>query len=212
MATTNLLSFVGSVGPNAVSDGATPLVRLGRSGEEIIQELHGRYYESTFRRAMFNASIAGQVTTVGTATTYTGLALSNPPSSPVNLVLNKCGYSFTVAFPAAAVIGLMAGYSGTAVTHTSAVKVYGSVFTGQASGNWGLVDSSAALPATPVLNTILATGFTGAITTTPCVPQTLVDLEGSIILPPGGFVAFYTSTVSGTAAGNFSFSWEEVAI
>ena len=177
-----------------------------------MQELHGRYYETTYRRMVFNSIVTGQVTTVGTATTYTGLCLSNPPSSPVNLVLLKCGYSFSVAFAATSVIGLMTGYSGTAVTHTAAAKVYGSMFTGQASGAWGLCDSSAGLPATPVLNTVLGTGFTGAISTVPAIPATLVDLEGSIILPPGAFAAFYTSTASGTAAGAFSFTWEEVLV
>ena len=53
-------------------------------------------------------------------------------------------------------------------------------------------------------------GLTGATTTVPYIPG-VIDLEGSIILPPGAYCAFYTSTVSGTAGASFSFQWEEVA-
>src|SRR6266849_5565966 len=94
----------GQVGPQVLSDGATAVVRLDRSGAEVIQELHGRYYETAFRKAVFSGgNAAGVTTTVGTATTYTGLCLSNPVGSPVNLVLNKVNVDFAVAAAAVAV-------------------------------------------------------------------------------------------------------------
>ena len=71
---------------------------------------------------------------------------------------------------------------------------------------------AATLPTAPTLNVILASRLTGAITTVPFVTGGLVDIAGAIILPPGAYCAFYTSTVSGTAAGAFSFSWEEIAV
>lgn len=200
----------GQVGPQVVSDGINTAVRQGRSAEQIVQQLHGRYYESAFRRAIFSGSIVGQVTTVGLATTYTGLCLSNPIGSPVNLSINKVGYAFIVAFPAGAVIGLMTGYNAaTNVTHTTPV-IPRSQFFNSAGGCVGLLDSAATLPTAPTLNQILASGLTGAITTAPSIPGGLVEIDGSIILPPGAYCAFYTSTVSGAAAGAFSFQWEEV--
>lgn len=200
------------VGPQAVNagDGALLDGRAGKTGEQIIQQLHGRYYETASRRAMFSGSITGQATTVGLATTYTGLVLSNPVGSPVNLVINKVGYAFIVAFAAGATIGIMTGYNqATNVTHTTPVTPRNQFFN-SASGGVGLLDSAATLPTAPTLNQILSAGLTGAITTTPVVPNGLVDLEGSIILPPGGYAAFYTSTASGAAGGAFSIQWEEV--
>ena len=77
----------------------------------------------------------------------------------------------------------------------------------------GKIDSSATLPTgTPTLNTILGAGLTGAITTSMAGLGGVVDLEGTIILPPGAYCAFYTSTASGASGGAFSFTWEECEI
>jgi len=210
MAIPALQSFVGQVGPVTTQDGATPLMRFGKSAELIAQELHGRYYETTYRKNMYSGSIVGQVTTVGLATTYTGLCLANPPGSSVNLVLNKVGVSFLVVFAAASAVGLMTGYSGVALTGVTAVTVRNQLFNGGGPGQ-GLLASAATLPIAPTVNTIFGAGLTGAITTAPDVFG-LFDLEGSLILPPGGYVAIYTSTVSGAASMAASMSWEEVLI
>lgn len=198
-------------GEQNAGDNATILARGGKQGDIITSELHGRCYEQTLRGNRFGGSITGQVTTVGAATTYTGLVLSNPVGSPVNLVIDKVGAAFLVAFTAAASIGIMTGYNSTTnVTHTTPAVVRNKKI-GGAIG-YGLLDSAATLPTAPVLDIVLATGLTGAITTAPEIPAIMADLEGSIILPPGAYAAIYTSTASGTASMSASFSWEEVPI
>jgi hypothetical protein len=187
--------------------------RAGQLGELIVGQLHGRYYETAYRRAMFSAANqAGATTSAGLATTYTGLCLSNPNGSSVNLVLTKVGYSFLVAFPAAAAIGLMAGYLTTAnVTHTTPGTPRSNFF-GAGQAGLGLVDTAATLPVAPVVTHLFGSGLTGAITTEQVAPGELVDLEGGLILPPGAFAAIYTSTASGAAAFLGSFQWEEVPV
>lgn len=205
------MSDLQRVGPVVGATGTSVPFTADVTGAQRIVDAHGRYFETTSRRLMFSGSIVGQVTTVGLATTYTGLCLSNPVGSSVNLVLNKVGYAFIVAFPAGAVIGLMTGYNAaTNVTHTTPVTPRNQFFS-SAGGGIGLLDSAATLPTAPTLNHILASGLTGAITTTPFVPGGNVDMEGSIILPAGAYCAIYTSTVSGAAAGAFSLQWEEIA-
>lgn len=206
----------GKVGPIALTQGMAPgteaTVRLGHMGDQIVSELHGRYFEAAYRRTLFHAAIAAQVTSVALATTHTGLTLSNPIGSPVNLVLCKFGWGFGVAFAAAAGIGLSIGYnSGTNVTHTTPVVVR-SNFIGIGAAGSGLVDSASTLPTAPTLNTIVGVGLTGAITTVPSIPMSWIDLEGSIVIPPGGYVCTYTSTASGAAGGYFSYMWEEVPV
>lgn len=198
-------------GTIVTSDGTVNPARSDKTGSLVVTNGHGRYTEPALRGTIFSGSIAGQVTTVGLATTYTGLCLSNPLGSPVNLVLNKVGYSFIVAFAAGAHLGLMTGYNASSnVTHTAAVTPRCQLFTGL-GGGVGLLDSSATLPTAPTLNLVFGSGLTGAITTTPFGLGDTVDLEGSIVLSPGSYCAFYTSTASGAAAGAFSFQWEEVA-
>jgi hypothetical protein len=198
------------VGPSGtLADGAVVTQRAGKLGDGIVSELQPRYYEQTARKQRFGGSIVGQVTTVGVATTYTGLCLSNPITSIVDLVLDKVGVAFLVAFAAAASVGIMKGYNaGANVTHTTPAVVVNKRVDGVAGT--GLLDSAATLPTAPVLDTVLATGLTGAITTEADIPGGLYDMDGSIVLPPGGYLAIYTSTASAAASMSASLSWSEV--
>jgi hypothetical protein len=203
------------VGPQVTSDGQNPMVRGGKSAETIIQQLHGRYYETTYRKAMFQGSVTGVTTSAGvdSAGSYTGLCLYNPVGSMVNLVMNKVGYAFNVAFPAGSVIGLIAGYSATGGLFGPSLTEY-SQFVNSSAQAAGAIASvcSSGIPAPATVNQILGAGLTAAINVTGVyVPKTTIDLEGSLILHPGGFCAFYTSTSAGVAGGNFSMQWEEVS-
>jgi hypothetical protein len=181
-------------------------------GDLIKSDLHSRNYEANYRRTLFRAANqAGVVTTVGLALTYTGLCISNPVGSLINVVLAKVGIAFLVAFPAAAAYGIMTGYNaGTNVTHSVAGTPL-SAFVGVGASGTALIDTSCVFPTAPVVHTILGSGLTGTITTVPSIPL-FTDLEGSVILPPGAYAAIYTSTVSGAASLLASFVWEEVPL
>jgi hypothetical protein len=205
------MSDLMKVGPDFGGTGTFKPFTADVTGAQRASNAHAFYFDATTRRMMFNGAITGQVTTVGLATTYTGLCLSNPINSGYNIVLTKVGLAFIVAFAAGAAVGLMTGYhASTDVVHTTPAVPKSSYIGGSATGVAKL-DSAATLPATPVVNTVLMAGLTGAITTTPAIPCNF-DMDGSIVLSPGGFVAVYTSTASGAAAGAFSFTWEEVPL
>jgi hypothetical protein len=175
----------------------------------VVSELHGRYYEHTLRGNLYSGSVSGQVTSAALAVAYTGLCLSNPIGSGVNLSVNKCGFAFDVVWAAVAFIGLMTGYNGsTAVIHTTPVSPRNRFFTGVVGSGKGLLDSSATLPTAPTVDQIFAAATTATAAVPPLV-QGYYDLEGSLVLPPGAYVAFYTSTASGAAGGALSFQWEE---
>lgn len=201
----------GNSSASLVAGTAAPL-RMDNQGAQVITPLRGKGYESTFRGSSFNAANqAGATTTVGLATTYTGLCLSNPLGSGVNLVVGKVGVSFLVAFAAASAVGIMVGYSASSnVTHTTPGTPRNNKYTGGYTGA-ALVDVAATLPVAPVVHTLFGAGLTGAITTTPQIPGFLVDMEGSLIIPPGGYCAIYTSTASGASGMLASIQWDEVA-
>lgn len=185
-------------------------MRLGRTAELCVNDSHGRYYEPTYRKVMYSGgNAAGVTSTVGVATTYVGLCLANPPTSTVNLVVNKVGFTALVAWPAASIIGIMTGISTTAVVHSTPVVPAGN-FVGQLAGQ-GTLDSSATLPIAPTLRTVLSCGLTGAITVQTFAGG-VVDMEGSLVIPPGGFAALFTSTVSAASGFAGSFQWEEVPV
>jgi hypothetical protein len=198
----------------SLSPGAQLPVRQGNMGELIQSPLHGKYYESCYRRNIFTVSTqAAGVTVVGLNTAYTGLSLSNPVGSTVNLVILRVGYSFIVAQPTtSSTVGLMCSYnSATNATHTTPVTPR-SCFFGVGASPVALADTSSTLPTTPILTHILGTVNTGAITVQTVTPATTVDLEGSLILPPGCSVAFYTTIASAGSSFQGSFTWEEVPI
>lgn len=202
------------VGPQQSATGTlNQNIRAGRQGDVIVSELHGRYYETTVNKAMFSAANqAGQVTTVGLATTYTGLCLSNPVGSQVNLVINKVSAAFPVAPAAAMAVGIMTGYNATTnVTHTAALTPKSQLI-GTGPLPLALADSSATLPTAPTLNVLFGFVGTAAVTAVNAVSGFLADMEGSIVIPPGGYAAIYTSTASGAAGMFASMSWEEVSV
>lgn len=195
------------VGPQVNnSDNTQPSVRSGRQGDVIVSELHGRYYESTFRKNQFIvANQAAQAVSVALTTAYTGLLLCNPLASGKNLVLQKVGIALTAAPAAIAAIGLLVGFNaGTNVTHTTPNTSLRNAFLGDAAPV-ALVDNAATLPTAPTLAMPLMGGFTAAAL--PSTGPSLVDLEGCIILPPGGYAGIYALTA---VTGLFGFGWEEV--
>jgi hypothetical protein len=156
---------------------------------------------------------AGTTTSAALTTTFTGLLLLNPNNSTANFVINKVGMSFGVAFAAASAIGLQVGNQSTALlsglttTNTSVTSNYVSKVASQG------ITYSAATTTAPALATVFGTGLTGAITTVPAYNGVLIDLEGSIILPPGAWVATYTSTASGgSGLLAASIQYEEVPL
>lgn len=202
----------GQVGPIASSTSLSPGVqataRMDNLGGLSASQLLPRYYETTYRRSMYTvANQTGVTTSAALSTTYTGLCLANPTTSTVNIVLTKAGYAFTVAPAAAVAVGLMTGTVATITTNlvTARNRFVGGV------GAQCLASTSLTI-GTPVLETIFGTVLTGAINTQSQQAPTVIDLEGSLILPPGAFVAFYTSTASGASGFLGSFQWVEVPL
>ena len=215
----------GQVGPTStqsVSPGSTPAVRLGQLGDVIVTELHGRYYEQTFRRNSFAGALAGatgitaSALGVVTATAYTGLVLYNPPSSAVNLVLQKVGYSFPIAPAAAVVVSLGQGYSALPPQTTTAVTVRNNYINGPApAASLYSVATFGIATTAPVTTTPTHTlGWVGTVaaTSTNQVVNAFTDMEGSIVIPPTGYVCIYLSTAAQTNGFFGSFAWEEVPI
>src|SRR5438132_11421593 len=86
-----MATLQGQVGPGTFSDGTLPEIRLGRSAEVIVQELHGRFYEQVFRGNVFSIGCSltalSAATIALTASSQPIVGVWNPSTSPVNLVI-----------------------------------------------------------------------------------------------------------------------------
>ena len=199
------------VGGNSPANaGSTPNnLRIGPTGELVQAQYHGALYECTVRNQLFAGStLVGVTTTVGFATTLTGMCLANPIGSTVNLVLERVKYATVVAQTAALVFGLQTGYNNNSNVTQTTPLVPLSNFVGQPAGQ-GLIASSVTLPTAPTRLILLDTLTTGAITVA-MQGGNQYDLEGSVVIPPGGYCATYTSAASVASSLVFGFVWEEI--
>lgn len=197
----------GIVGVQNNSDSSTPISQqFDQQGAGLVTELHARYYQQTVRNKVFSVHTQGTsvTTTAALATTFTGLAVGNPTGSGVNL--SMIGFSAVqFAVGVAGTIGIMGAAGAIAASLSPQCRNIG-------SGTATLTTASAgATIATPLL--IATFGSVGSVATTGYGVENgiYVDLGGCIIVPPGSFVASYTSTAQ-TTAFQFGFVWEEVAI
>lgn len=175
----------------------------------LVSEYHGRYYNAAYGGGlpgnMFGvANQAAVSTTAAFATTFTGLSVANPAGSGVNLeVLFMSAAQFAVG--AAAAVGYMTGSGASAGSLIPRNSVVG----GPTSK--AIASAGSTLGGTPVLEEVI--GSIGSLATTGYGLQAglLADLGGKIIIPPGFFIASYTS-IATTSALIFGFKWLEVPV
>ena len=183
------------------TDGYYAPIPLGVNNTLVVNALNGRKYNQAAAGSLFFGANQSFVTlSAALATTYVGLCLTNPAGSGKDLILRQVSAAIIIAPANFLAFGLMFG-TGT-VTHTTPVTPRAARIGGAAGV--GLLDAAATIP-TPVwarwLANNLATGGS---------PQFNGDMEGSILIPPGSFVA-----IGGNAAGPASgfagsLEWEEV--
>lgn len=195
-------------GQVALALGAPANVRSGAQGDQIISELHGRYYEQAYRQQLFmGCNSAATTTSVALATTYTGLCLNNPAGNTKNLVLLKASVALAAAPAAIAPILLGTGYNAAGVaTHTTPLVPF-STLIGTGPAPTGKLDAACTLPTAPVYTMPMVGGFTAAAL--PAVSPAVLDFEGSIILPPGAYAMILTVTATSLFA---AMTWEETPV
>jgi hypothetical protein len=188
-------------------DGSKIVARGGRQGDAIVSELHGRYYEQTYRGNMFGITGGLTTTTAAGAATFTGLIVVNPSGSGYNLAINKVTVLQGAALTAETDIGIMYGANVAATTPLT------TIFNRLGGGRSSVAVASAGLTLTAAMTAfiVFAGSGSGAITVPGLMPVVGIDFEGSLIIPPGFSVASYTSRVTTTAL-MFMFQWEEVPI
>lgn len=200
-------------GPIPIASTKTPTGSLASltsdaQNAQYIAPRHGKYYSSAYAKAMFGcASQVGVAFTVALAAVYTGLCLSNPAASGVNLAVKRIRGVMTVAPAAEDALGLITGFAAGGITvHTTALDAnIQNQFLGSAVASKAHVDAACTLVGTPLWERWLASMPTAAT-----FPSFSEDLDDAIIVPPGGYVAI-GSVLAGGAAGFFgSFEWEEV--
>lgn len=168
------------------------------------------YNIPAYNKQIFSACTqAAQAVSVALATTYTGMCLSNPNASSVNLYLLRVKCALTVAPAGIASLGIVGGNATTDVTHTTPAAVRNTflnagITSGPGLKAQGLVDTAATI-STPVWLEMMYDGFTAANLPNPSGP---IDFDGSWVIPPGGFIA--VGALTALTGAFISVCWAEL--
>jgi hypothetical protein len=222
----------GQVGPDVLADGVPATLRLGRSAEAIVQELHGRFFETNYRSAVYSGgmgltSINNVTFTTGTlGATVTPIAgVYNPVGSAFNLVILQAILGVTVT--AATATGGGPYVWATSIT-TAAVTTGNNPFnrkTLQPSGSVAKdLTNVAPTGMTPNLAVRFASALTGGLIKNISSVETAVgqnigtagvtveNIDGAIIVPPGGVLALLATTTPVAHSAVSGLLWEEVPV
>lgn len=221
----------GRVGPDVLADGAEGKARQGRSAELVVTELHGRFYEQTFRGGVFSdgyglTSISNATFTVGgiAASTTPVLGLWNPATSTVNCAIIEASLGLVMtaliatgpgSFVWAMSVGNTAISTGSTPLNRKSLALSGS----QAKGMSAVALTGRTNDVVSRFGSSLGGGSAENIsfTATAVAMQTQAVatkelFDGTLIVPPGGLLALLATTTPVAHSAVGALVWEEVAV
>ena len=228
----NSLSQVGPIATSQSLSAGLPVVqRAGNMGEQIVSELHGRFYEANYRQTLFStghtgafALVAANATATGlTATAQPVLGIYNPSSSTVNCVVSQLALQeflnnvTSVALGAwvfAIATGQTAVSTGLTPWNRKTLAASGS----QAKGFAGATALTGLTGSLTVQEAVEIGQASGLLTTTVAAATptpsngTVINFDGSLIVPPGGVLALMNTLSVTTHSVYGRLLWEEVPI
>lgn len=201
----------GQVGVQTVT-GIGARFKQGRQAEQVVSELHGRYYTQAYDGSLFVAhAIVTAPVIYSTAAGTGGPLIWNPPGSGINVVPVALGYGVTVVTTVAAALGLT-GNVGQVVAPGSVTAIDSKT---QAIIGGGTGKATAYRIGTPTnaggFFLPLADLHTGALTVNTGAIN-WVDVGGVLICPPGGWISVAASATASTTVAQLALVYEEVPV
>ena len=198
------------VGDQRNTDGSLCNLRAGKTGEGVFTQAHARLYEAASRRKIFY-NHAPAVAMSAPATAAIGNIIWNPPDSGVLLAIGKISAAYLVTDADALTINLCYSAQATLPTTTSGSTqgcgYIGAVGTSQGiAKGYGIATITTA--ATPICHLFRLTAGIQTVG----VETSWVDLEGSVIIPPGFLLSLHSIAAAGAAGVTSTVWWEEVPI
>lgn len=219
----------GIPGSQSLSDGSYGNARIGKTGELIKSDLHGRFYEQAYRGNLFTfgksdtALVAVNAIATTGATAKPVIGVYNPSASGKNLVLLQAivlasTIGATATNPAGlhwvSSVGNAAISTGSTPINCSSLAASGSVAKAFAmtTALTGLTNVLTYLRASSIGAGLNAAGPATAITQAQGL--SIENLDGQIIVPPGGIVGLQVGVDVSAQASNYSVGllWEEVPV
>ena len=219
---------VGQPSTTSIPAGTTPTMRQGQLGDVIVSELHGRFYEQVYRGNVFSVGASTTAFTANhAALTATGtpiLGIWNPATSSANMVLLQAGLQIfpnnltSGAAPGPLVwawsVGNTAVSTGVTPWNRKTLAAAGSQAKGFAGATamTGLTTSLVVQEGADLSNVSALTYTTLGSTLPMASVGGVQNMEGSIIVPPGGMLGLFCTTTPTTWSFAGRLMWEEVPL
>jgi hypothetical protein len=168
-------------------DGSNPPGGMGRQGEQLASELHGKYYTAAYRGNVFTTSVpaAGSLTLPTTlATLASKFCLLNPSGSAKNFELIRLDYFINSATEVVNTLGITKSTQVAAGLGTLTAGVVNNTNINGGLASQALFYVAATHTDTPVWYKSLL----GVNATAVGYFQSRYDFDGSVILPPGNCI------------------------
>jgi hypothetical protein len=200
----------------SIAPGANPTIRLGQLGDVVVSELHGRYYETTYRQSMFStfinaltlASTHATPLSAGTGTPIIGIY--NPIGSGKNMSIVRVQQATTSGTPGGPLVWNIVPnpQNITASTNATAYNMATLQQTGSVTRMWNntAVTGSTAGVAFRNAGGPTTTAVTGAIF------SYVEEYAGSFIVPPGSMISLCCTAAGTSHVINCYLEWEEIPI
>lgn len=219
------LGLVNAPSNTSSADAQNQSILQGKQNEVIYSNLHGKYYNQSYRTNAFwgSTAIGGLTLTLVTNTTNVGLTIWNPQGSGKNLSL----ISVTVGLTTAATTASAFGYgfvtnAGSGVSTAGPLSAFTPITATRGSNviNWtgqgnsiALLGGGATYTAAPTFYRTMGCGV-GTVAITAPSQQFLAreDFDGTAIIPPGTVFIVGNTVLSGSTGTSVSAYWEEIAL
>lgn len=207
------MAATGRVGPQVYADNVDPGVgqRYGKQGQQIMNDLHGRFYEQSSRGNLFTAHAIVTAPVIYTTAAGTGGPLLWNGSTTMNASILAVGWGISTVTTVAAVLGLTGNTGQTsAPSTTTAIDSVKNCFLG--GGGPACTAYRIGTPSSAG-NFFHPLGHlhTGALTVD-TDGMHWVDVGGLFTIPQGGWISFAASATASTTVGNFGIVWEEIPV
>ncbi len=185
---------------------------LGRQGEALNSDIHGKHYTATSRKTMFSFNVTAVTVPVIASGLVSVFTLWNPPSSGIMGELVDTELGQVLATTVVDTVGWYASFTNLALAGTFTTKA--TPLTNYFSGRLGDTPAGGIIPytaythsGTPVRVDII--GAFGAVTD---ASMTLTEkfYDGRVLIPPGTAMSIAMSTAAGFTAGlDLGCRWTE---
>lgn len=208
----NVINQVGNIQDplaQTFGDQAQQPAVYGKRGEQIANELNGRYHLANYRNHLFTVTAAAVTLPVNAAGVASVFSLMNPANSGKYLDLCLVEVGTVLATTVVDLVGIYALANPTNASTTIGI-IKSCIATSGAPSVATFYTANTHTAQTPVLQSLI--GGWGAVTDT-SLNMVSKDFNGSVLVPPGVCIDLLMTTAASTASGiTAALTWMEIPL